>query len=244
MILFLIFIIGVLLITSVSFFYLYLQSSSQLKDTSNQLNLELGRNKVLEEQREKETKNQEKYEEHMKNAFENLSQKIFTEKTSQFKKDSNEQMNHLLSPFKEKLSEFQKKVDDYYKTGSNERTSLRDEIKRLTQTGSKMQEETQKLSQAIQGDIQYQGNWGELVLERILEKSGLREKQEFFVQGQGVGLKSDSGGILKPDFMIKLPKDRWLIIDSKVSLTHYLQYCDENLTEEKQKTYKKFYSIS
>lgn len=196
--------------------------------------------KLIEELRKKEEDQLKIFEKQLTLQFENLSQKIFEEKSSQFKKDSKEQFNHLLNPFKEKFTQFQQKVDTYYETESKERFSLKNEIEKLILTGNKMQAETQKLSQAIQGDIQSQGNLGELILNRILEKSGLREGREFIAQGKNMNLKSNEGQVLKPDIVVHLPRDRHLIIDSKVSLTNYLQFYEEKSSEDKQKQLKNF----
>lgn len=158
--------------------------------------------------------------------FENLANKIFDEKTSKFQKVSQEGLNLLLAPLKERLQEFQKKVDDSFGSQAKEQFSLKREIERIVTVNEKMTLQTESLSKALKGDIKAQGTWGEIMLEKILEESGLRKGKDYIVQGADMGLKhAEDGRVVKPDVIVMLPEDKHIIIDSKVSLTHYEKYC-------------------
>lgn len=195
---------------------------------------------LLEEQRKQSAAHLEAFKEQITLQFENLSQKIFKETASQFKKDSREQIVSLLEPVQEKIKDFQKKVEQHYGDEAKERFSLQKEIKKTAEMGKQMCEEAAHLTQALKGDVHSQGVWGELVLKRILEASGLREDEEYVVQGKDMRLKSEKGLPQKPDVVIKLPQQRHLVVDSKVSLTHYLKYLEEEKSEDKTKYLKLF----
>ena len=196
--------------------------------------------RFLEEQKKENTAKLKTFEEQIVLKFENLSQKIFQEKTEEFKKDSKEQISMLLDPLKDNIKTFQEKVEQYYGNESKERFSLRNEIQRIAEVGGQMQEETKQLTTALKGDSQSQGAWGEMILNRILEASGLRENEEYIVQGKDMQLRSSEGGVQKPDAIVLLPQNRHLVIDSKVSLTHYLKWLKEDHLEEKSSLLKSF----
>jgi DNA recombination protein RmuC len=162
--------------------------------------------------------------------FENLANRIFDEKTSAFKKQSQENLGTLLNPLKEKLQEFQKKVDDSFGQQAKEQYSLKNEIKNIIAVNEKMSVQTESLTKALKGDVKAQGNWGEVMLEKILEESGLRRNQDYILQGTDLGLKDAEGRQQKPDVIVKLPDAKHIIVDAKVSLTHYERYC--GATEE------------
>ncbi|MBU6474850.1 MAG: DNA recombination protein RmuC [Alphaproteobacteria bacterium] len=158
--------------------------------------------------------------------FENLANRIFDEKTDRFKKESREDLGNLLNPLRERLQEFQKKIDDSFGTQMREQISLKEEIRHIVSVNEKMSQQTENLTRALRGDVKAQGNWGEVMLEKILEAAGLREGIEYTTQGGGQSLRHiEDGGVLKPDVMIMLPEDKHIIIDSKVSLTSYERYC-------------------
>lgn len=159
--------------------------------------------------------------------FENLSRRIFEENSERFTKQSQQGLGELLNPLKERLSEFQTKVDKSFGDQAKEQFALKNEIERIVKISNSMNTQTENLTKALKGDVKAQGNWGELVLERILEESGLREGVEYFVQGSGLGLKDVDGRVQKPDVIIKLPEGKHIIIDAKVSLTHYERYVAE-----------------
>lgn len=154
--------------------------------------------------------------------FENLANKIFEEKTNTFKKQSREGLDQILSPLKEKLNDFQKKIED----SSKEQFSLKNEIANIVAVNQRMTKETENLTRALKGDVKTQGNWGEVVLEKILDMAGLRKDVDYIVQGTGLGIKNEqTGQTQKPDVVVMLPEDKHVIIDSKVSLNAYERYC-------------------
>jgi DNA recombination protein RmuC len=157
--------------------------------------------------------------------FENLANRIFQEKSATFKKESQEGLGQLLNPLKEKLQEFQKKVDDSFGQQAKEQFSLKNEIQNIVAVNKQMSQQTENLTKALKGDVKAQGNWGEVMLEKILEDSGLRRDSDYILQGADLGLKHiESGGAMKPDVIVKLPEGKHIVVDAKVSLTHYERY--------------------
>ena len=196
--------------------------------------------KAREPIKEAEKEKLEAFQKTVRAEFENLSHKIFSEKTNQLKKDSKEQMTNLLDPLKEKIKEFESMVARHYGDEAKERFSLKEEIRKLSDISGQMNKESKQLTQALRGDTRSQGVWGEMVLNRVLEASGLREGEEYIVQGSGMNLKSHEGSHLKPDVVVRLPDGKHLIVDSKVSLTHYLEWTKAGGDEEKSQYLKLF----
>ncbi len=150
--------------------------------------------------------------------FENLAQKIFEEKSSKMSDQNFKQLTTLLDPLKERIKDFERKVEDTYSTERAERGHLKGEISKLIDLNQTMSKEAQNLALALKGENKTQGNWGEMILENILERSGLRKGEEFFTQETLRGL---SGEILRPDVIVQLPDGKHLIVDSKMTLTAY-----------------------
>ncbi|MCK5556401.1 MAG: DNA recombination protein RmuC, partial [Alphaproteobacteria bacterium] len=168
----------------------------------------------------------EQLEEKFALQFENLANRIFDEKTNKFKKESQESLGQLLNPLRERLQEFQKKVDDSFGAQVKEQISLKKEIENIISVNKKMSLQTENLTKALKGDVKAQGNWGEIILEKILENSGLRKGTDYIIQGASLGLRhAEDGSIIKPDVVIMLPEDKHIIVDAKVSLTAYERYC-------------------
>ena len=151
--------------------------------------------------------------------FENIANKILDKNSEKFTAVNQKNMNEVLNPLKEKILLFEKKVDDTYKQGLKDQTDLRAELKKLYDLNSKISEEANNLTKALKGDVKKQGNWGEVVLERILERSGLNEGEGGY-QKQFAD-NSDEGKRILPDVVINLPDNKHIIIDSKVSLISY-----------------------
>ncbi len=150
--------------------------------------------------------------------FENLAQKIFDEKSSKMTDQNFRQLTTLLDPLKERIKDFEKKVEDTYSNERAERSHLKGEISKLIELNQNMSKEAQNLALALKGENKTQGNWGELILENILERSGLRKGEEFFTQET---LRGSEGEILRPDVIVRLPDGKHLIVDSKMTLTAY-----------------------
>ena len=172
-------------------------------------------------------------EERYRETFENLSNKIFEEKSEKFTAINQKNLEDILNPLKEKIKDFERKVDDTYKSESTERVVLKEELKRLIELNQQVSKDAINLTRALTGDSKTQGNWGEFILEKILETSGLRKGEEYILQGENLKLVSEDGRMLRPDVVIMLPNDKHLIIDSKVSLTAYERYVNSQNEEDK-----------
>ncbi len=154
--------------------------------------------------------------------FENLANRIFEDKQKAFAEQSQKGLAEVLNPMRERLSEFQKKVDDSFGQQAKEQFSLKEQIERVVTANQNIGTQAENLARALKGDQRIQGNWGEIILERILEQCGMREGEEFTLQGAALGLKhAETGQHLKPDVIVNLPHGKHIIIDSKVSLVHY-----------------------
>jgi DNA recombination protein RmuC len=176
-------------------------------------------------ERNKEQKEEvEKLQEKFTKEFENLANKILEEKSTKFTEQNKENMKNILSPLQEKIQLFEKKVDDTHKESIDYHAALRQQIIGLSEMNAQMSKETLNLTKALKGDSKMQGNWGELVLERVLEKSGLEKDREYYVQQSHTAV---DGNRVFPDVVINLPDGKKMIVDSKVSLTAYEKYINE-----------------
>jgi DNA recombination protein RmuC len=154
--------------------------------------------------------------------FENLAQKIFEEKSTRFSDQNHKQISTLLDPLKERIKDFEKKVEDTYSQERFERGHLKGEISKLIELNQTMSKEAHNLVLALKGENKTQGNWGEFILENILERSGLRKGEEYFTQET---LRGSEGEMLRPDVIVQLPDNKHLIVDSKMTLIAYEGYC-------------------
>jgi DNA recombination protein RmuC len=170
-------------------------------------------------------------ERQMIHQFESLSAKILDEKSRTFTEQNTLNLDRLLSPLREQLGEFRKKVDDVYVADSKDRAALREAIQTLNLENQRISQEANNLVRALKGDKKVQGTWGELVLEKVLEQSGLRKGIEFHSQG---GFRDPDNRLLKPDVIVHLPEDKDIIIDSKVSLLAYETYSAAKTDELRQ----------
>ena len=155
--------------------------------------------------------------------FKNLANDILDDKTRRFTEQNALSLDALLKPLQTKLAEFKEQVSTSYANESRERFALKSEIERLSALNVKMSDETRSLTQALKGDSKVQGNWGELVLESILESSGLRKGEEYLVQDSHTQV---DGSRLQPDIVVRLPEGRHLVVDSKVSITAYARHAE------------------
>jgi DNA recombination protein RmuC len=169
--------------------------------------------------------------------FENLANRILDEKSQKFTEQNRSNLDIILNPFKEKLREFEQKVDQTYKAESTERITLKAEIKNLIDLNKQISEEANNLATALKGDNKQQGNWGEMVLEKILERSGLIEGTEYKTQVTDTNVQGDK---IKPDVVIFLPDNKHIIVDSKVSLVAY-NNCVNAATDEERARYLKLH---
>ena len=172
---------------------------------------------------------------HFAREFETIANRVLETKSSTFAKQSQSHLDLVLKPFNEKLSEFKKKVEDTYHQEARERASLQGEIKQLFALNQTMAIEAKNLSGALKGNVKTQGNWGELILERLLEKSGLEKGREFTTQDT---FHTESGNRQHPDVIIHLPDRKHIVIDSKVSLISYERYFSHDDESEKETAIK------
>jgi DNA recombination protein RmuC len=158
----------------------------------------------------------------LNNQFENLAGKIFDERNRQFTEHNKTSLDHIVKPLREQLGEFKQRIETVYDNENKDRISLREEIISLRRDTAQMNQEALNLTRALKGDKKTQGNWGEMILETVLEKSGLRKGIEYETQG---AFRDENNKLFKPDVIVRLPEDKDIIIDSKVSLLAYERHC-------------------
>ena len=166
----------------------------------------------------------------LKNQFEALAGKIFDERSKQFTEHNKTSLDHIVTPLREQLGEFKRRIETVYDNENKDRISLREEIVSLRRDTAKMNQEALNLTKALKGDKKTQGNWGEMILEKVLEKSGLRKGIEYDTQG---AFRDEDHKLYKPDVIVRLPDDKDVVIDSKVSLLAYERYCSTEDDQER-----------
>ncbi|BDS15380.1 DNA recombination protein RmuC [Aureispira anguillae] len=197
-----------------------------------------GQEQIIYNQKEKlkdQDKNLQQIQEQLRLEFSNTANLLLEEKSQKFTTQNQENLDNLLKPLQEKLLSFEQKVEYYYSDQTKDRATLKEQIRNLTQLNQQMNEETRNLTNALKGEAKTQGNWGELILERILEKSGLRKDAEYFTQSHYL---SEEGRHQFPDLILNLPNKKHLVIDSKMSLTAYERFCSAATDVEAQKALK------
>ncbi|MGK0173790.1 MAG: DNA recombination protein RmuC [Ulvibacter sp.] len=214
-----------------------------IRDEKNFLDVELAKRNIEFEnlkQKLREQKSEvEKLQEKFTNEFEVLANKILDNKSEKFTKQNKENIDGILKPLQQKIESFEKKVDESHKESIDRHAMLRQQIIGLKELNEQMSKEAVNLTKALKGDNKTQGNWGELVLERVLEKSGLEKDREYFMQQ---GHTTNDGKRFLPDVVLHLPDSKKMIIDSKVSLVSYERYVNEEDKELQAKFLKEHIS--
>lgn len=177
--------------------------------------------KNLEERLSTQKQELEELQQKFTTEFENIATKILKDNTKEFTSSNQKNMSDIMGPIKEKLMLFEKKVEETYDRELRDKISLKEEVKKLYELNSKISDEANNLTKALKGDVKKQGNWGEVVLERILERSGLTKGQEY---EREVVMQNAEGQTIRPDVIIHLPDEKHVIVDSKVSLVAYERY--------------------
>ena len=201
------------------------------KNSSLESNIENIKKLLVEEKRRlDEVKTQ------MQQEFKLIANEILKANSQEFTQKSKKELDDLINPLKEKITNFEKKVNETYEKGIKDQTELKAEFKKIYELSKQLDKDAKNLTKALKSDSKQQGNWGEVVLERILEQSGLVKDREYFIQETG---KNVDGKVIRPDVIIKLPDNKFMIIDAKVSLTAFQEYISAEDNEQKQKALKK-----
>lgn len=233
-------------------------SSRSLRKAAEELNLFRERNQILElkvqhSQVELQTRTEslqsqlasershfEALEARFSEKFENLANTILEKKSHALQATEEKNLKILLAPLRDQIKDFEKKMGETYEKEATQRLILKKELEDMVRLNEQMSRDARNLTEAIKGDSKQQGNWGEMILERLLEASGLRKGEEYTVQGTGLGLKDENGRVLRPDVVIHLPEEKHIIVDSKVSITSYERFVNSEDSGEKSKHLKAF----
>ncbi|GGE36868.1 DNA recombination protein RmuC [Psychroflexus planctonicus] len=211
------------------------ESDSQKNQLQQDVVRKQSQNEHLQEKLNEQKTDLVELEKRFKTEFENLAQKILDQKTEKFTEVNQKNIHQILSPLQEKIKVFEEQISKNNETFIKENSKLEQQLKHLSEQNIRISEEAQNLTKALKGDSKMQGNWGEVILERVLEKSGLTKGIEYDVQ---VANKNESGRTQLPDVVVHLPDQRKMIIDSKVSLTAYERYVTSEDKKEKEHALK------
>lgn len=199
-----------------------LKQIQQLRSENAFQSQQLARNEAdfanLQEKLQERKKEMEQMQQKFTTEFENIASKILRQNTQDFSATNQKSITEMFLPLKEKIHLFEKKVEDTYEKGLKDQTDLKAELKKLADLNLRISDEANNLTRALKGDVKKQGNWGEVILERILERSGLTEGREYRKQESIVG---ENGQRYQPDIVIQLPDQKHIVVDSKVSLIAY-----------------------
>ncbi len=174
----------------------------------------------------------ESAKEKLTDRFKTLAQEILEEKGRIFADHSESRLNSLLTPFREQIQQFHSRVNEVHESQTKDQASLRQTLDSLRQANKILNQEAVNLTRALKGDNKIQGNWGEMILEKVLEQSGLRKGQEYEVQN---GVRDNDNKLLRPDVIVRLPEGREVVIDAKVSLVAYEKFCSEENENDRNK---------
>jgi len=214
--------------------------TDSFNDDKTKLATALADNNALKEKLETQKQEIEKLNEKFNTEFENIANRILDSKTEKFTELNKTNLQTILEPLGKNITDFKTKVEEVYDKESKERFSLGEKVKELAQLNQVVSEEARNLTKALKGEAKTQGRWGEVILENILEKSGLRKGEEYFMEYQlfdadGKALRSESEGKkMRPDALIKYPDNRHVIIDSKVSLNAFVRFVESAETEQQK----------
>lgn len=211
-----------------------LETQQQYKQQLQQLESRQNKSLLEVEQRHKESleqldlrskQEQEQMQQRIKAEFAVMAEKIMTQKSEQFKSSNRESLEHMLQPFKDNIDSFRRRVDEVYTDETKQRASLKEQILQLTEMNNKMSAEANNLAAAIKGNSKTQGDWGEMILETMLEASGLHKGVHYLTQQN---FKDEDGSNKRPDVVVKLPDNKSIIVDSKVSIKAYVAYTESD----------------
>ncbi len=212
----------------------------QLEESNKALATANANNDALNDKLQTQKDEIEKLGQKFNTEFENIANKILETKTEKFTALNRDNLSNILQPLGEKIQDFKKQVEETYGKESNERASLKTEVKSLLDMNQQLASEAKNLTRALKAEVKTQGRWGEMILEKILDKSGLRKGEEFFMEHQLYDtdgkplLSAVSGKKMRPDALIKYPDERHVIVDSKVSLNAFLRMTEAENEEEQQ----------
>lgn len=243
------FVLGALVAGAVVYFKLKAQNSTESAQLQADLQGQTLRNELLNqslnEQKQLLTEQKKSLQEaqvqqaqlaeKLSDKFEVMAQKIFEEKSQKFTDQNHKNIASVLDPLREKLKDFEKKVEESYSTERSERGILRGELTKLMELNKVMSNEAASLTRALKGEVKTQGNWGELILENILDRSGLRKGDEYITQGTDMDLRGEDGQILRPDVIVNLPDNKHIVVDSKMTLLAYEQYSSSEDAEAQER---------
>jgi DNA recombination protein RmuC len=165
--------------------------------------------------------------------FENIANRVLRANAAELSQTSQKSLGAVLEPLKERIQDFQKKVESTYEAETRQVLELKEQIRLAVETSREVGSKADGLAQALRGDSQMLGRWGEVVLERILEAAGLTQGREYIAQGRGMGLRNEEGGMQRPDIVVLLPENRTMVIDSKVPLAGYERLVGANASDER-----------
>ena len=192
-------------------------------------------NAHLNKQNQEKLKEVEELQKKLTAEFENIANRILHSRSKEFSEQQNQKLKDLIQPFKEKIQSFEKKVEETYEKELRDKLNLSSEVKRLYELNQKISTEANNLTRALKGDVKKMGNWGELILERILEQSGLTKGREY---DREVATQNVDGSSIRPDVIIHLPDNKHIIIDSKLSLIAYERFVNAETDEDRSSALK------